>query len=104
MLGKKVKFVERSDKIDILLKEKLLEYGDGVEDADYKIQIVEFLEDLQYIELAYELAKKIQLNLPPESMKIEEIRKIVRRLHTAPITENKPQSSLEFEEDEENED
>lgn len=104
MLVKKVKFVERSDKIDILLKEKLLEYGDGVEDADYKIQIVEFLEDLQYIELAYELAKKIQLNLPPESMKIEEIRKIVRRLHTAPIAENKPQSSLEFEEDEENED
>ncbi|MFX0003831.1 MAG: hypothetical protein ACFE9C_15340 [Candidatus Hodarchaeota archaeon] len=104
MLVKKVKFVERSDKIDILLKEKLLEYGEGVEDADYKIQIVEFLEDLQYIELAYELAKKIQLSLPPESMKIEEIRKIVRRLHTAPIAENKPKSSLEFEHDEENED
>ncbi|NVM34263.1 MAG: hypothetical protein HWN81_01625, partial [Candidatus Lokiarchaeota archaeon] len=66
-LVKKVKYVERSDKIDILLKEKLLEYGKGV-DTDYQIQIVEFLEDLQYIELAYNLAKEIQLSLPPESM------------------------------------
>ncbi len=103
-LVKKVKYAERSDKIDILLKEKLLEYGEGVEDVDYKIQIVEFLEDLQYIELAYDLAKKVQLNLPPESMKIEEIRKIVRRLHTTPISENKPNSSLDFEEEEGNED
>lgn len=103
-LVKKVKYVERSDKIDILLKEKLLEYGEGVEDVDYKIQIVEFFEDLQYIELAYDLAKKIQVDLSPESMKIEEIRKIVRRLHTTPIAENKPDSSLEFEEDEENND
>jgi hypothetical protein len=104
MLVKKVKYVERSDKIDIILKEKLLEYGEGVEDTDYKIQIVEFLEDLQYIELAYDLAKKIQLSLAPESMKVEEIRKIVRRLHTTPISENKPDSSLDFEEEDGNED
>ncbi len=104
MLVKKVKYAERSDKIDILLKEKLLEYGEGVEDPDYKIQIVEFLEDLQYIELAYDLAKKVQINLPPESMKIEEIRKIVRRLHTTPISENKPDSSLNFEDEETSED
>ncbi|MFX1500066.1 MAG: hypothetical protein ACFFDH_03780 [Promethearchaeota archaeon] len=97
-LVKKVKYVERSDKIDILLKEKLMEYGKDV-DTDYQIQIVEFLEDLQYIELAYKLAKEIQVSLPPESMKIEEIRKIVRRLHTAPI-ESKPVSSTDFEEDE----
>ena len=76
MLVKAVKYIERSD----------------------KIQIVEFLEDLQYIELAYNLAKEIQLSLPPESMKIEEIRKIVRRLHTTPI-DSKPESSIEFEED-----
>ncbi|MCK4380971.1 MAG: hypothetical protein KAW51_07495, partial [Candidatus Lokiarchaeota archaeon] len=62
-LVKKVKYVERSDKIDILLKEKLMEYGDGVEDVDSKIQIIEFLEDLKYIELAYDLAKKVQINL-----------------------------------------
>jgi len=97
-LVKKVKNVERSDKIDILLKEKLMEYGEGVEDTDYKIQIVEFLEDLNYIELAYELAKKIQLNLSPESMRLEEVRRLVRRLHTAPISENKPQSSIDFDE------
>ena len=103
-LVKKVRNVERSAKIDILLKEKLMEYGEGVDDTDYKIQIIEFLEDLKYIELAYDLAKKVQLNLPPESMKLEQIRKLVRRLHTTPITENKPQSSIDFEEEEEEED
>ena len=100
-LVKKVRFVERSDKIDILLKEKLFEYAEGVEDVDYKVQIIEFLEDLKYIEIAYDLAKKIQLNLPPESMKIEEVRKLVRRLHSAPISENKAQSSLGFEDEDE---
>ncbi len=100
MLVKAVKYVERSDKIDILLKEKLLEYGKNLEDPDYQIQIVEFLEDLQYIELAYDLAKNIQLSLPPESMKLEEVRKLVRRLHITPISENKPKSSTAFEEDE----
>ncbi len=97
-LVKKVRYVERSDKIDILLKEKLMEYGEGVEDTDYKIQIVEFLEDLSYIELGYELAKKIQLNLSPESMRLEEVRRLVRRLHIAPVSENKPQSSIDFDE------
>jgi len=100
-LVKKVKHVERSDKIDILLKEKLMEYGEGVEDTDYKIQIVEFLEDLNYIELAYSLAKKIQLGLPQDSLRLEDIRKIVRRLHTTPITENKSNSSIGFDDDEE---
>jgi hypothetical protein len=103
-LVKKVRNVERSAKIDILLKEKLMEYGEGVDDTDYKIQIIEFLEDLKYIELAYDLAKKVQLSLPPESMKLEQIRKLVRRLHTTPITESKPQSSIDFEEEEEEED
>ena len=85
----KIYKIERSSKIDVLLKEKLLEYGEGAEDIDYKIQIVEFLEDLNYIELAYKLAKEIQVNLPSESVRIEEVRKLVRRLHSAPITEQK---------------
>ena len=97
-LVKKVKFVERSDKIDILLKEKLFEYAEGVEDIDYKIQIIEFLEDLKYIEIAYDLAKKIQVNLPPESLKIEEVRKLVRRLHSTPI-ESKATSSVSFDDE-----
>ncbi len=88
-LVKKVRFIERTDKIDLLLKEKLMEYGEGVEDSDYKIQIVEFLEDLSYIELAYRLAKDIQKGLPADSVKIGEIRRIVKRLYTAPITEDK---------------
>ena len=99
-LVKKVRYVERSHKIDILLKEKLFEYAEGVNDVNYKIQIIEFLEDLKYIEIAYDLAKKIQVSLPPESMKIEEVRKLVRRLHSAPISENKPQSSIGFDEEE----
>ncbi|NHJ21245.1 MAG: hypothetical protein EAX91_09895 [Candidatus Lokiarchaeota archaeon] len=88
-LVKKVKHIERTDKIDLLLKEKLMEYGADVEDSDYKIQIVEFLEDLNYIELAYGLAKEIQKGLPPDSVKVEEIRKIVKRLYITPITEDK---------------
>lgn len=88
-LVKKVRYIERTDKIDLLLKEKLMEYGEGVEDNDYKIQIVEFLEDLNYIELAYGLAKAIQKGLPPDSVKVDEIRKIVKRLYTAPISEDK---------------
>lgn len=88
-LVKKVRHIERTEKIDLLLKEKLMEYGEGVEDNDYKIQIVEFLEDLNYIELAYELAKAVQKSLPADSVKVGEIRKIVKRLYTAPITEDK---------------
>lgn len=96
-LVNKIKHHERTDKIDIILKEKLMEYGNEVlEDSDYRIQIVEFLEDLKYIELAYDLAKKIQVNLPPESVKVEDIRKIVRRLHSTPISENKTESSLDY--------
>ena len=88
-LVKKMRFVERTDKIDLLLKEKLMEYGEGIQDSDYKIQIVEFLEDLNYIELAYRLAKDIQKGLPADSVKVGEIRRIVKRLYTAPITEDK---------------
>ena len=93
-LVKKVRFLERTEKVDILLKEKLLEYGAGIDDNDYKIQIVEFLEDLKYIELAYKLAKDIQKGLPPDSLKIETIRAIVKRLYVTPISENKPNSSI----------
>jgi len=95
-LVKKIRYIDRTEKIDILLKEKLLEYGSGIDDNDYKIQIVEFLEDLKYIELAYQLAKDIQKGLPPDSLKIETIRAIVKRLYVTPISENKPSSSINF--------
>jgi len=81
--------IGRTQKIDLLLKEKLMEYGEGIQDNDYKIQVCELLEDLNYIELAYKLAKQIQVSLPPDSLKLEEVRKLVRRLHSAPITEDK---------------
>lgn len=98
LLVKAVKWSDRSDKIDILLKEKLMEYGEGIEDVNYKVQIIEFLEDLKYIELAYDVAKKVQVSLPPESVKLEEVRKLVRRLHRAPI-ESKATSSVDFDEE-----
>ena len=66
-----------------------MEYGEEIQDNDYKIQVCELLEDLNYIELAYKLAKQIQLSLSPDSLKLEEVRKLVRRLHSAPITEDK---------------
>lgn len=88
-LVKKVKHVERTNTIDVLLKEKLLEYAEGMQNVDYKIQMIEFLEDLKYIELAYNLAKEIQKTLPPEHMKLQEVRKLVRRLHETPIEEQK---------------
>jgi len=104
-LVKKVKDVERSKKIDLLLKEKLMEYAESIikEDIDYNIQIIEFLEDLQYIELAYKLAKELQKGLPPESVRNDEVRKLVKRLYIAPIVENKPQSSIDFDERDEEE-
>jgi len=102
-LVKKVKNDERSSKIDILLKEKLMEYAENIikDDIDYNIQMIEFLEDLQYIELAYKLAKELHDGLPPESVRNDEVRRIVKRLYTAPIAENKPKSSLDFDEPEE---
>ncbi|TFG09051.1 MAG: hypothetical protein EU539_00635 [Promethearchaeota archaeon] len=92
-LIKKVKHIERSQKIDVLLKEKLLEYSEGIgnelQDIDYKIQFIEFLEDLNFIELAFTIAKKLQMSMSPESAQIEQVRKLVRRLHVTPITEQK---------------
>ncbi len=85
----KIKGIERTEKIDRLIKDKLIEYEHSVKDLDYKIQIIEFLEELDLIELAYKLAKDIQVSLPADSMRIEEIRKLVRRLKTSIITEQK---------------
>jgi len=105
-LVKALKDVERSPKIDILLKEKLMEFWETLisDDIDYKIQVIEFLEDLKYIELGYKLAKDTQKSLPSESVRVEEIRKLVRRLYVAPISENKPDSSVDFDELEDVED
>jgi hypothetical protein len=82
----KVVSKDRSDlKIIEIVKEKLMEYLEGIEDIDYKIQIVEMLEELRFIEEAYNIANNILMNLPPESSRIEFIREIVKRLHVKPI-------------------
>ncbi len=82
----KVVSKDRSDlKIIEIVKEKLMEYLEGIEDIDYKIQIVEMLEELRFIEEAYNIANNILMSLPPESSRIEFIREIVKRLHVKPI-------------------
>ncbi|MGV9174064.1 MAG: hypothetical protein ACOC35_16065 [Promethearchaeia archaeon] len=84
-LVKKVKNAEKSKELKELIKEKLLEYEKQLDDVDYKIQIIEMLEDLKFIEIAYKLAKEVQVNLPPESIKVEDVRALVKRLHEKPI-------------------
>ncbi|MFO8019603.1 MAG: hypothetical protein R6U96_13330 [Promethearchaeia archaeon] len=84
-LVKKVKSAEKAKEIKELIKKKLLEYEKQLEDIDYKIQIIEMLEDLKYIETAYNLAKEVQVNLPSESIKVKDVRDLVNRLHEKPI-------------------
>ncbi|MEJ2248772.1 MAG: hypothetical protein P8Y70_05580 [Candidatus Lokiarchaeota archaeon] len=67
------------------IKKSLISYENDFENIDYKIQIIEMLEDLRYIEDAFHLAKDIQVTLPPESIKLREIRNLVKRLEEKPI-------------------
>ena len=51
-----------------------------------------------------QLAKELEVSLPPKSVRIDEVRKIVKRLYIAPISENKPQSSIDYDEIDEDDD
>jgi len=82
----KVVYKDRSyEQIFELIKEKLLIYLNEIEDIDYKIQIIEILEKLQFIEIAYNIAKETLMSLPPESHRVEILREIVKRLHKTPV-------------------
>jgi len=82
----KIVYKDRSyPQIFELIKEKLLIYLKEIEDIDYKIQIIEMLENLKFIEIAYDIAKEISMSLPPESHRVEILREIVKRLHKKPI-------------------
>ena len=85
-LIKKIRDVELSENVSNYMKDKLIEYENSFEDIDYKLQMIELLEELKFIEVAYNLAKDIQIKLPPESIKIEEVRRLLRRLKEKPIS------------------
>ncbi len=84
-LVKKIKQFESISGISNIVKEKLLQYEGETEVDDYKIQIIELLETLNFIEEGYQLAEELIKSLPPESIKLPEIRKIRNRLKEKPI-------------------
>jgi hypothetical protein len=68
-----------------LISDELLSYNDKITNIDYKIQIIEMLEDLGYIEKAYSLADALLKDMHPESVKIADLREIKKRLENKPI-------------------
>jgi hypothetical protein len=68
-----------------MIKDELLKYNEEITNTDYKIQIIEMLEDLGFIEKAYSLADNLLKELHPESIKIDDLRKIKKRLGNKPI-------------------
>jgi hypothetical protein len=84
-LVKHVALIDTPKIIKNLIKDKLIEYENQLENVDYKIQLIEMLEQLKYIEEAFHLAKDIQVTLPPESIKLKEIRRMVKRLEEKPL-------------------
>jgi hypothetical protein len=84
MLVKRVKKFNTPE-IYIMIRDTLLEHEKDIKGIDYKIQFIELLEDLKCIEDAYELAEKTLKNLPPDSVRIADIRKIKNRLKEKPL-------------------
>ncbi len=83
-LVKRIEYFNKPQ-INALIKEELINYEANIKDNDYKIQIIELLEKLGYIEDAYNFAKNLLKNLPPESIKTAAIREIIKRLSQKPI-------------------
>jgi len=81
------------------VKNRLLEYANGITieepgkdpvqwepfDIDYKIQIIDMLEQLRFIEEAFDLADTTRKSLPEDSMRLDEMRKIANKLKAKPI-------------------
>jgi len=75
----------KSQRVFNMIKDELLKYNEEITNTDYKIQIIEMLEDLGFIEKAYSLADNLLKELHPESIKIDDLRKIKKRLGNKPI-------------------
>lgn len=82
---KNLKELKISSSIFDIVKEKLVFYEEKFQNNDYKIQIIELLEDLDFVEKAYELAEKLLKELDPESVLIAEVRRIRNRLKEKPL-------------------
>ncbi len=54
-------------------------------DKDYKIQVVDMLERMHFIEDALRIANDILMKMDPESPGVDEVRSIVKRLEDKPI-------------------
>ncbi len=81
------------------VRDRLLEYANGITiqepgkepvkwdpfDVDYKIQIIDLLEQIRFTEDAFNLADQTKKSLPEDHIRAEEIRKLVNRLRTKPI-------------------
>ena len=81
------------------IRDRLLEYANGILieepgkepikwepfDVDYKIQLIEMLEQIRFTEDAYNLADQTKKSLPEDHIRSEEIRKLVNRLRSKPI-------------------
>ncbi|TFF99756.1 MAG: hypothetical protein EU541_04110 [Promethearchaeota archaeon] len=85
--GQLVKKLKAFDSLEMfnLIRNDLLKYNERIETIDYKIQIIEMLEDLDFIEQAYSFADNLLKELHPESVKIADVRKIKKRLGNKPL-------------------
>ncbi|MBD3213570.1 MAG: hypothetical protein GF311_13260 [Candidatus Lokiarchaeota archaeon] len=82
---RKLKQISISTTIFDKIKESLIPYMEKFKNNDYKIQIIESLEDLGFIEDAYTLADNLVKNLDPDSVVLAELRKIRNRLKEKPL-------------------
>jgi hypothetical protein len=82
---KKLRNIPISNSIFKKIKDALILYMGKFENNDYKIQIIELLEDLHFIEDAYNLAEELVKNLDPDSVVLAEVRKIRNRLKEKPL-------------------
>lgn len=84
-LIKTVREFEERGNIPEIIKEKLIEFEAKFVNIDNKIQLIEFLEDLRFIEDAYHLIEDLLKELPSEDHRIKEVRKIKERLKEKPL-------------------
>ncbi len=89
-LNQLVKRLKKNKKLETqaiftIVRDDLIEFEGKVTGTDYKIQLIELLEDLGFIEKAYNITDILLKDLPSESMRIDDVRAIKKRLASKPI-------------------
>ncbi|MCP4764028.1 MAG: hypothetical protein GY870_19805 [archaeon] len=69
----------------IPIKDSLNAYFNQMDDNDYKIQLVDLLDRMHFIDEAVDKAKQIYDSLPEESQTREEVKDIIKNLESKPI-------------------